>query len=442
MFLQADSNGGPGADNPFRCHALPMRRRVPWAVLLLSALVLAAAPPPNDPLVAEQWHLPHVGAFDLWSGGRGAGTVVAVVDTGVDQTHPDLQGRVTSGIDLVNRGTPPDDPNGHGTLVAGVIAATAGNAIGGAGVAPVAVIMPVRVLDAAGNGTSREVAEGIRWAAANGAHVINLSLAEAPGMVGDPSRVIGSDVEAAINEAHARGAVVVAASGNEGRLTTPYSPGLPVIVVGASDRGDGAWPHSNRDERTLFAPGVEIISTYTQHGYARSDGTSFAAPIVSAGAAVLRGVGLRPDEVRERLFRTARPVAGGAGRVDLAAAMAAPAPGAPPPPVSPEPPPPPPPEPPGTEAPPSAEPAPAPVPAPDPEPVPEPDPAAGEASPTEIRVPIRDSDVALHSFADRAGQGAGDPGTVPLTLVAVAGALLFANLTGHAVWARRRRRHR
>ena len=283
-----------------------MRRTASWAVLVLSALLVAAVPPPNDPLVPEQWHLPHVGAFDLWSGGRGAGTVVAVVDTGVDGTHPDLQGRVTSGIDLVNRGTPPDDPNGHGTLVAGVIAATAGNAIGGAGVAPVTVIMPVRVLDAAGNGTSREVAEGIRWAAANGAHVINLSLAEAPGMVGDPSRVIGSDVEAAINEAHARGAVVVAASGNEGRLSTPYSPGLPVIVVGASDRGDGVWPHSNRDERTLFAPGVEIISTYTQHGYARSDGTSFAAPIVSAGAAVLRGVGLRGEEIRERLLSTAR----------------------------------------------------------------------------------------------------------------------------------------
>ncbi|HVL99687.1 MAG TPA: S8 family serine peptidase, partial [Egibacteraceae bacterium] len=293
-----------------------------WALVLLSTLALAAVAPPGDPLVGEQWHLTQVGVFDAWASNQGAGVVVAVVDTGVDATHPDLAGRIAPGIDLVERGTPPEDPNGHGTLVAGVIAAIAGNGVGGTGVAPGARIMPVRVLDAGGTGNSADVAEGIRWAARNGAQVINLSLAEAPGLVPNASGIIGSDVEAAITEAHAAGAVVVAASGNEGRGSTPYAPSVPVIVVGASDRGDAVWRHSNRDARTLFAPGVDIISTHTGHGYARADGTSFATPIVSAGAAMLRAAQVPPGQVRERLLSTARPMPGSAGRVDLAAALA------------------------------------------------------------------------------------------------------------------------
>lgn len=420
-----------------------MRRATAWGLILLSLLAVAAVVPPDDPLVPEQWHLPHVGAFDAWTLGDGAGVVVAVIDTGVNAAHPDLAGRVLPGVDLIEPGTPPDDPNGHGTLVAGVIAAAIGNGIGGAGIAPRATILPVRVLDATGTGSSREVAEGIRWAVRNGAHVVNLSLAEAPGLVTGAGSVIGTDVEAAIQEAHASGVTVVAASGNEGRATTPYAPGVPVIVVGASDREDRVWPHSNRDDRTLFAPGVEVISTYTGEGYARADGTSFAAPVVSAGAAILRSAGLSPAQVRDRLYATARPGIGGAGRVDLAAAASAVtvSEGGPPPaqpvlPPSPAPPPP-------TAPPPSPEPTPTPVdrslppaPAPSPEPASEPEPVVAETSPEPVPSAQENADLALVGPGDR-NDGSGSALSAPVLPAAVAGMLLLANLTGHAAYARK-----
>lgn len=295
-----------------------MRRRVP-ALLVVAALLLVGAAPPNDPLAPEQWHLPKVGAFEAWDASRGGGVVVAVVDTGVNRHHPDLGGRVTGGIDLVDPGTPPDDPAGHGTLVAGIVAASSGNGIGGAGLAPEATIMPVRVLDEHGSGTASNVAAGIRWASEQGADVINLSLTE---LISDVSDVLGSSVEAAIRDAHAAGAVVVAASGNSGRGSTPYGQGLPLLIVGASGRADEVWAQSNRDARTLFAPGVGIVSTHGTDSYARADGTSFAAPIVAAGAAILRARGLGNEAIRERLVRTAVPMGTGVGRVDVGAAAA------------------------------------------------------------------------------------------------------------------------
>lgn len=414
-----------------------MRRVLAWAVVCLSTLALAATAPSDDPLLPDQWHLPHVGAFDAWASSQGEGVVVAVVDTGVDGTHPDLAGRVTAGVDLVERGTPPDDPNGHGTLVAGVVAAVAGNGVGGAGVAPATVVMPVRVLDASGTGSSDHVAEGIRYATRNGADVINLSLAEAPGLLRGTGSIIGGDVEDAIREAHGSGVVVVAASGNEGRGTTPYGASVPAIVVGATNRADGVWPHSNRDERTLFAPGVEILSTYTQHGYARADGTSFATPVVAAGAAMLRAAGLSPDQVRQRLLSTAHPIGTGAGRVDLAAAAGAVVASAPAPPPAPPP----------TPEPTPAPPPPAPAELPQPEPVtltpPEP-PAAPSPSPEPVattppRTPSPPADEAV-AFDLRGGdRGDGVPASAPIVPVTAAAVLLLANLAGHAAWANRRR---
>ncbi len=291
-----------------------------WAalVVVLSLLTLGAAP--DDPLVDRQYHLRTVHAFRSWDVGRGAGIVVAVVDTGVDGAHPDLRGRLVGGVDLVDRGTAPDDPNGHGTLVAGIVAATAGNGEGGAGGAPDAAIMPVRVLDATGEGSSDVVAEGIRWAADHGAHIINLSLAEVAGQQQSPSALITRDVEFAIRQAALKGVLVVAAAGNDGADRTPYAEGVPALVVGATDARDRVWVESNRDEDTLFAPGVGIVSTY-RGGYAVADGTSFAAPVVAAGGALLRARGLSSAAARERLVDTARPIGTGVGRVDYAAAL-------------------------------------------------------------------------------------------------------------------------
>ena len=302
-----------------RTRGLPSRRGV--AVLLLLVLTLLAAGAPDDPLVDRQWHLRRVRAFDAWERFRGGDQIIAVLDTGVDDEHPDLKGRLVKGIDLVDRDTPPDDRNGHGTFVAGIAAAATDNGKGVAGAAPRAMIMPVRVLDDEGTGSSNVVAEGIRWATREGATVINLSLADVPGQNRSPTSLITTDVELAIRQAALDGVVVVAAAGNDGEDSTPYTRGLPALIVGATTRHDTVWRHSNYDDRTLFAPGVGIISTYVGEPYASADGTSFATPIVSAGAALVLQWGKDDDETRKRLLDTARPVGKGRGRVDIAAAL-------------------------------------------------------------------------------------------------------------------------
>lgn len=291
---------------------------------MLGLLVLLAAAVPNDPLVPQQAHLNTVHAFQAWDVRRGEGAVVAVLDTGVDLDHPDLQGRLVPGTDLVQPGTEPDDPQGHGTIVAGIIAANADNGRGVAGAAPQAMIMPIRVLDAQGRGTSDVVAEGIRYAIDQGVQVINLSLAEVRSDDGVLRLSLVSDrrVQQAIVDAAAAGILVVAAAGNDGDTATPYTDDAPVLVVGATTgTEDTVWPESNRDERTLFAPGVDILSTWSQGRYAKADGTSFATPIVSAGAAMLMGAGLTWDEARQRLTDTAVDIGVGLGRVNLEAAV-------------------------------------------------------------------------------------------------------------------------
>ncbi|HUG83483.1 MAG TPA: S8 family serine peptidase [Euzebya sp.] len=300
----------------------PLRRRPVAGVLL--ALLLTAAAVPNDPLTGQQAHLHTVRAFEAWDVRRGEESVVAVLDTGIDLDHPDLEGRLVEGIDLVERDTPPDDPQGHGTIVAGIIAATADNGRGVAGVAPLAMLMPIRVLDARGRGTSDLVAEGIRHAVSQQVDVINLSLAEVKeDEAGALPLALIADraVQEAIAEAAAAGIVVVAAAGNGGQPSTPYEADAPLIVVGATAADDVMWEESNHDERTLFAPGTDILSTWLDGRYAKADGTSFATPIVSAGAAMLAGAGLEPDEVTRRLTETSVDIGVGLGRVDLAAAV-------------------------------------------------------------------------------------------------------------------------
>ena len=234
----------------------------------------------------------------------------------------------------------------------GIIAAVADNGRGVSGVAPQAMIMPIRVLDAQGRGTSDVVAEGIRYAIAQQVTVINLSLAEVKSEEGPLtlSLVSNRDVQDAIKEAVDAGIMVVAAAGNDGDNSTPYAYDSPVVVVGATTEDDLVWEESNRDDRTLFAPGVGILSTWHDGRYAKADGTSFATPIVAAGAAMLMGAGLTVQEARDRLVDTAVNIQQGLGRVDLGTAMVgvqpAPTPTAtpipPPPPTEPPPPPPPP----------------------------------------------------------------------------------------------------
>lgn len=317
---------------------------IPRTFLFLAVAVAAtiAAVPASasngDPLRSEQWALDALRLPDAMDESTGCGTTIAIVDTGVDFEHPDLSGRLVDGVDLIDGDDRPDDENGHGTHVAGIAAATTGNGLGIAGAAPCARIMPVRVLDAKGTGASDTIAEGVRWAAKHGADVINLSLGEA-GLIGRLRA--GGDLNEAIVDAHELGAVVVAASGNEGtpRLRN-YRITVPVIVVGAIDeQGDPAEFSNYGDLRMVVAPGVEILSTAPEgettiwpegtDGYAELDGTSMASPYVSGVAALLVARGYEADEVREILFETARDGGDdphlGAGIVDAAAAVGEPA---------------------------------------------------------------------------------------------------------------------
>ena len=315
------------------------RRRAALAIPLGALLVGAFGcsvddDPVVDPLRDGQWALDALGLPAAHGQTTGCGATIAIVDSGVDLDHPDLQAHLVDGIDLVDGDDRPDDPNGHGTHVAGIAAAAAGNGTGIVGAAPCASIMPVRVLDTDGAGNDDVIAAGIRFAADHGADVINLSLGES-GLAGRLRK--GGALNEAMRYANAVGAVVVAASGNEG---TPrvrnYRPAVPVIVVGAIGPDGAPAEFSNfGDPRTLVAPGAEILSTTPltsttifpdgTDGYETLDGTSMAAPYVSGVAALLVAQGHDPAEVEQILFDTAtgggEDPRMGAGLVDAAAAV-------------------------------------------------------------------------------------------------------------------------
>jgi subtilisin family serine protease len=223
------------------------------------ALALA----PNDLHFGDLWGLsatPGVAVLPAWDRSRGAGQVIAIVDTGVDLTHPDLAGNLWTGPggihghDFVDNDNDPDDFNMHGTHVAGTAAAISDNAQGVAGVAPQAQIMAVRVLDGDGLGSTTSIANGIVFAAANGAGVINLSLG-APAGPGDAA------LAGAISQAEQRNAVVVAAAGNEAN-NNDVNPSTPC-----------ALPNGN----------VICVAAVTLTG-ARSDFSNFGATTVDLGA--------------------------------------------------------------------------------------------------------------------------------------------------------------
>ena len=257
-----------------------------------------------DPLRGQQWALDRLQADQVWALQNATGVTVAVVDSGVDAGHPDLAGVVLPGTDLVTAGNGQSDPYGHGTHVAGVIAAVRGNALGIAGLAPGARILPVRVLDAAGNGSDADLANGIVWAVDHGARVINLS-------VGSPDY---SPAEAAaVAYAVQKGAVVIASAGNERAKGNPvmYPAAFPsVIGVAATGTDNRTLSFSSSGSYVdLAAPGTGIVSTY-RRGYSALAGTSASAPLVSATAALVRAAapGLSNIQVASLLTSTAQDV--------------------------------------------------------------------------------------------------------------------------------------
>lgn len=283
--------------------------------------------PAPDPLQGQQWGLTAVRAPSAWAAGDAAGQVVAVVDSGVDLSHPDLAGALVPGYDVLAGTAGGQDQNGHGTHVAGIVAAVAGNGVGGAGVALHARVMPVRVLDASGAGSSADVAAGVVWAVDHGADVVNLSL-------GGPSD--DAVLDRAIAYALGKGVPVVAAAGNEAESGNPveYPAAVPgVIAVSAVDSSSQHAPFANTgDYVAVSAPGVGVPSTWLGGGYATLSGTSMATPFVAGAAAVVRAAapGLTPAQVRAALVGSARDLGSagpdptyGAGLLDVAAARAA-----------------------------------------------------------------------------------------------------------------------
>lgn len=230
--------------------------------------------PPSDPYYAEQWALPVIGAPDAWAElpDDAPLVTVAVIDSGVCLDHPDLAGRILAGYDFVDDDAIAQDELGHGCGVAGIIAANIDNGIGIAGVAPNAMVMPVRVLDANGIGTYSDVAAGIVYAVDNGAEIINLSLGGA-----NHSTLL----EAAVDYAIGQGVTIVAAAGNTGGAVLYPAKYEPVIAVGSFDQDLQPSSFSaNGAEVDVWAPGRDILMTGLNGTYVRGSGTSFASPMV------------------------------------------------------------------------------------------------------------------------------------------------------------------
>jgi serine protease len=285
---------------------------------------------PNDPQYGQQWNLRSISIESAWDETKGSGVTVAVIDTGISQV-PDLKNtKFVKGYDFVNDKVEADDDNGHGTHVAGTVAQSTNNNYGVAGVAYEATLMPVKVLSASGTGTTSDIAEAIRFAADNGAGVINMSLGG-----GGESKMM----KEAIAYAHQKGVVVVAAAGNANRNAAEYPARYPhVIGVSAVDSAGEKAPYSNYGAGIdISAPGGSNAGKVLQETidpdtgepvFAGFQGTSMASPHVAGVAALIKAAGVQdPDEVESVLQKSARVVQDdglnyyGAGHLDASAAV-------------------------------------------------------------------------------------------------------------------------
>ena len=250
------------------------------------------------------WGIDRVDAELVWPDGNTADPVkVGIIDTGIANKHPDLLVNVKGGVNTINLKKSWNDDNGHGSHVAGIVAAL-NNTIGVVGVGPAADLYAIKVLNAAGSGYLSDVIEGIQWAVVNGMQVVNMSLGT------------GSDIQSfhdAVIAAKNAGIVVVAAAGNSGGSVMYPAAYSEAIAVSATDQNNVIASWSSRGpEMDLAAPGVSIYSTYKGTGYATLSGTSMAAPHVAGSAALVLNtpvggydVNLNgewdPDEVQKKL---------------------------------------------------------------------------------------------------------------------------------------------
>lgn len=326
LKLKADPNV-LHVERDFYVNWIEGRSAAPSQVPMPSLAEIMAQLPKLVPVPDAQgeipWGVSKVRAPEAWKKGdwtaQGVGVRVAVIDSGVDCGHRDLGCDYADGYNAVDPSQTANDENGHGTHVAGTIAAK-WDGSGVVGVAPRARVIPVKVLDKNGGGNLSSVVKGILWCARNNIQVANMSLGSPEGSV---------FMHWAVMYARSKGVTVVAAAGNHGMESGSVSyPGAydQVVTVSASDHKDALAPFSSRGPAVDFiAPGVSVLST-VPGGHAKYSGTSMAAPHVSGLAALTLAQGtVGPDAVRAALRRAARPLPGlsaeqqGAGLIDAEA---------------------------------------------------------------------------------------------------------------------------
>lgn len=286
-------------------------------------MLAPAAATTNDPLLANAWHLTKIAAPAAWDIGTGSGVIVAILDTGIDGTHPDLAAQMVGGWNFYDNNSNTTDVQGHGTAVAGAAAAAANNGVGVASVAWGARLMPVRIADANGYAYWSTVAQGLTWAADNGARVANISYLGVSA---------SSTVQSAAQYMRSKGGVVVVSAGNNG-IDEGLAPTDTMIVVSATDANDAKTSWSSYGSFVdVAAPGQNIYTTVRGGGYGYWWGTSFASPVVAGVAALVKA--RRPDftaaQVESALFSSAVDLGAagkdplyGYGRVSAAGAIAA-----------------------------------------------------------------------------------------------------------------------
>ncbi|MBP6898506.1 MAG: S8 family serine peptidase [Burkholderiaceae bacterium] len=275
----------------------------------------------NDPYLGSQWHLGRIQAPGAWDSTQGRGVVIAILDSGVLPTHPDLV--QVAGWNMVDNNANTADVYGHGTAVAGSAAALTNNGSGVAGVAGAASIMPIRVSDSTGYAYYSTIASGLTWAADRGARVANASF----------SGVYSSSaVQSAAQYFRSKGGLVVVSAGNSG--SNDGAPAVAsMIPVSATDSGDlrASWS-SYGSYVAVAAPGVGIWTTSSDGSYRAASGTSFSAPVTAGVLALMMAANpaLSPAQVESLLYSTAvdlgtagRDIYYGHGRIDALAAVAA-----------------------------------------------------------------------------------------------------------------------
>jgi len=243
----------------------------------------------GDVLLDGQGALGEIDWSQVWTPNQSSpGTLVAILDTGIDRDHEDLVGRVVAEVNLGDS-LVVNDLHGHGTHIAGIIAANAGNSIGITGVAPESLIMNVKVTDDRGRCDAAAIADGIVWAVDRGADILSISL-----RLSEPSQ----ELEEAVAYAWNHGALIIAAAGNEGGSVPQYPAYYPECIAVTATREDGSRAPlaSHGDWVDVAAPGYQVYSTIPDNEYGYKTGTSQATAHVAGLAALLYGIAIDGDD--------------------------------------------------------------------------------------------------------------------------------------------------